>query len=365
MNFNKNNNLDLTQKLNFLTSFTFYGIVLITIFILIKFIVPFFSPFIIGFLIAFVLKPITCLISSKTSLSRKICGAIVVILTYIIIVIFLWIISSKIVIIIQNIANNNQHFFSLYFMPVIKNLDNIVNNFLNKNFPTINFKTDDIFESMIGSLDQTIAETSKALISWIAKFSSTIPSFLIGLTFAITSSIYISSDYVKITKTFNQLVPSKFQKIIETTKNCAIKIVLKYFKAYLLLTLINFSLLTLSFFILKIDNPIGLAALTSICDIIPIFGSIVIFLPWTIYLITIKQFSLAIKICLIFLTINILHGFLEPKILGNQIGLHPVLTLMSVYVGMKLFGFIGIFLLPISLQICFSIYKSEQTLYLN
>lgn len=348
------------KKADFLVFAAYYCSIVTAIFLTFKFLVPFFMPFIVGFLVAFVLKPITCAISRKTSLSRKICGAFVVIFAYSIIIFLIWFICAKIVIAIQSFASNNQKIFEDEIMPMIKNLNHGFNQFLSNISPSFGLNPSEMLDAVFDSIDHAIAESSKAIVVWIAKISATIPNFLIGLTFAVTSSIYISSDYVKIIQTINNLLPKKIRTLIEQTKKNSISAILKYIKAYAFLMLISFAALAIGFFVAKIENPIGIAALTAICDAVPFLGSGLIIFPWMITLILLQNFQLALKIGVIFLIVSVGRSFLEPKILGKQIGVHPVLTLLSVYVGMKLFGFFGIILVPITFQIGFASYRSYK-----
>lgn len=103
--------------------------------------------------------------------------------------------------------------------------------------------------------------------------------------------------------------------------------------------------------ILKISNSILIAALIAIIDILPILGTGGILLPWAIISIITGNIGLAIGLVSLYLLILIIRQVLEPKIVGNQIGLHPIVTLICMFVGAQLLGFIGLFLLPILVTI--------------
>lgn len=348
---------DMQKKTNFLIFLIYYATIVGSVFLTIKFVIPFFMPFLIGFLIAFILKPLTSILSNKTSLSRKICGTAVVILVYIALTFSMWFICSKIVAAIQLFVNNNQGIFENQIMPAIKNLTKQFNQLISNIFPSLNLESTEIFETIADSINKSVAESAKATIVWIAKIGATIPNFLIGLTFAITSSIYISADYANISKNLINLLPKNFKKLVLKTKGYTTSTIVKYFKAYSLIMIISFTTLAIGFVIIGIENPIGIAALTALCDAIPIFGSNLIIVPWVIVLILMHNFDLALKVGIAFLLVSIIRGFLEPKIVGKQIGMHPVLTLIAVYLGLKLFGFIGIILIPIATKIGFFVYE--------
>lgn len=357
--FKQNNSND--KKTNFLIFVAYYCTIIVAAFLSIKFLIPFLMPFLIGFTIAFILKPLTKIISKKTHISHKICGAAVVILSYCLLTTSIWLVCIKVISTIQSFTAENQGIFVNRIMPTIKNLSYNFSAFCDNIAPNLGFKTEEVLEKIAGSIDKTIADTSKMLIIYAAKIGSAIPNFLINLTFAVTSSIYISTDYLKMAQTLDDITPKNLKKFIQTIKIYTTNTIIKYLKAYSLLTIISFISLSIGFLIIKIKNPIGIAALISICDLIPLLGSNIVVFPWIIILILLNNFSLAIKIGIIFAIVNIFRGFLEPKIIGTQIGLHPVITLITFYIGMKLFGFLGLILIPTIAQIGFTIYKQYNT----
>lgn len=186
------------------------------------------------------------------------------------------------------------------------------------------------------------------------------PNFFVGLMFAIMSSIFISSDYNNIAVQITKLLPKNKRSLIFQTKMYTIKTITKYIRAYLILMFLTFIELIVGFLIIGIENPIGVAALVSICDAIPLIGSGIIILPWCLILISIGNIKLGLELIVLNIIVGILHSFLEPKILGNQLGMHPLVTLISVYIGIKLFGILGVIFIPIIVQITLSLYKSKN-----
>lgn len=95
--------------------------------------------------------------------------------------------------------------------------------------------------------------------------------------------------------------------------------------------LITFTKLTIGLSLIRADNPIGAAAAIAVCDALPVLGIGTILIPWCLLSFTMGRFSFAVGILIIYVIIGILRGFLEPKILGKQLGLHPLAALIAVY----------------------------------
>ena len=103
-----------------------------------------------------------------------------------------------------------------------------------------------------------------------------------------------------------------------------------------------------------------IALLIAIFDILPVLGTGGILLPWTVILLVMKNYPMGIGMFALYIIITIIRNTLEPKIVGKQIGLHPLATMISLYVGLKLMGFWGMLIFPTSLAIISSMKKEIQ-----
>ena len=97
--------------------------------------------------------------------------------------------------------------------------------------------------------------------------------------------------------------------------------------------------------------------MVAIFDILPVLGTGGILLPWTVVLLVMKNFSMGIGMFVLYLVITIIRNTMEPKLVGKQIGLHPLATMISLYVGLKVIGFWGMLIFPTSLAVLSSMRK--------
>ena len=347
------------ERLNFLVNILYYALIFAIIFFTVKYIIPFIAPFLIGFLIAFFLRPISKKISKITRINNKFCNIFLILFCYFLIATIIWIVIVKISYEIKSLASSTQQIYSMYISPFYEFLNEHITIFLNTVFKDIDENTKNFMENIPVLFSNLFNTSTKYLLGTITKIGAKIPDYLISITFSIISSIYFSYDYFKITNFVINLFPEKTKHFLFKTKYLTIKTIVKYFKAYCFLMFYSFILLTIGFFIIKIENPIGIAAIICIFDSIPIIGSGIILIPWAIILFAENNFSLAIAILVVFLVTNILRSFIEPKVLGKNLGIHPLLALFSIYIGAKVLGFIGIIVAPITTNILFLLYKTK------
>ena len=115
--------------------------------------------------------------------------------------------------------------------------------------------------------------------------------------------------------------------------------------------LLTFFELTIGLHILGIENALVIAFLIAIFDVLPVLGTGGIMIPWILICFLNKQMKTCVGLLILYLVITVIRNIIEPKIVGKQIGLHPLLMLLCMYLGAKLFGFLGIFILPILILI--------------
>lgn len=120
-----------------------------------------------------------------------------------------------------------------------------------------------------------------------------------------------------------------------------------YLKAELLLSVGVFFILLGGFVLTRQPYGLLLALGLAVLDFIPIVGAGTVMVPWAVVELVTRNFSSAISLMVIWGVIALFRRAMEPKFVGDQTGLSPVLSLLSVYVGMKLGGVLGMILGPV------------------
>ena len=133
-----------------------------------------------------------------------------------------------------------------------------------------------------------------------------------------------------------------------------------YLKAQLIILLIISSICCVGLFLTGNSYAVLVGCGIGLCDALPFFGTGTVFIPWLLFKVFCVQYLLAGAYGIIYLICNFTREFLEPKLIGNKLSIHPMLVLISTYVGLCVFGVFGFFLGPVAGLLIAEIYKASE-----
>lgn len=195
---------------------------------------------------------------------------------------------------------------------------------------------------------------------WLSALAAAVPKIVIFLIVTFIASIWITADYPRICAYFCKMLDGKSLGTVKKVRFHALATLRKSLRAYGALLLLTFAQLWLGLFLLGIENAAAPAALIAVVDILPVLGTGTVLIPWALLCLATSRVHLCIGLLILYAVITIVREVAEPKLVGKSIGMYPPLTLLSMYLGMKLFGIAGLFLLPLSLQILLCLRRSGK-----
>lgn len=208
-------------------------------------------------------------------------------------------------------------------------------------------------EQITSSLDGFDFSWIKTPITGVISTASRIPSILISIVVTIVLSCFMTADYDLIMKFIYCQFPKEKRKDLTRAKQLLKLNLGKMAKAYALIMLVTFTEVFIGLTILKMlglfhSSYIAvIAVVTCIVDIIPILGTGTIVLPWAVYSLIVGDYGMTIGLLILYAVITVIRQIVEPKLVAGQLGLPPFVTLISMYLGLKFFGVLGVFALPI------------------
>lgn len=212
-------------------------------------------------------------------------------------------------------------------------------------------------ESATSAIDMdTIKSGLSTGISGMYSVVKNIPSVLIGIVIGFVAWIFFTKDYDKVVRFIQRQMPKDKKNTLVEFKQVFYKTILTMFRAYGLIMCITFGELLLGFSILSMLGIMKngyfalIAAGIAIFDILPVAGSGGILIPWAIVCLVTGNYKQAIGLIIMYVVITVIRQYIEPKIVGTSLGVNPIVTLMGLYFGLKLFGFIGMFIVPITIM---------------
>ncbi len=210
------------------------------------------------------------------------------------------------------------------------------------------------------ALERIPAALTSALSSLATGILKNMPLFLFGSLAALISACYMAADFPGLATFLKSMTGSRFYGNLLTVKDILTTGVLQFLKGYALLFLINTVLLGVGFLVLNIKYAPFLAVAIAFADVLPVIGTGTILIPWGIVRLLASDWYQGVGLLLIFAVIAVVRNLTEPKIIGKQIGVAPLFTLMAMFVGFRLLGVAGLILLPLALLVVIEYYKRQM-----
>ncbi len=343
--------MDLRKKKNFIINCLYASIIIIIISLVLKYGLTIISPFLIAFIISYFISSLSNFISKKTKLRYKFTSFILVFIFYLCVGLIITFIGIKSINFLIEIISKLPEVYSKNIEPSFRNSFEELKQVLKKMDPSIV----DTLNNMVTQITQTVGETIKTIslkaVDPLSNYAVSIPSFLIKALLCIISTFFITIDYKLITDFIMKQFTENGNKLFAEIRDYIIGTLLVCIRSYALIMTITFSELSIGLSIIGIKNSILVALGISIFDVLPILGTGGIMIPWIIITFISGNFNQAIGLLILYVIITVIRNILEPKIVGAQIGLHPIVTLTSMFMGAQIFGIIGLFGFPITLSL--------------
>ncbi|MBQ7096845.1 MAG: sporulation integral membrane protein YtvI [Clostridia bacterium] len=348
------------KRRKFIVNVTYFALIVSLVFLFFKYAVVWLMPFIIGFILASIANPLVSKICGKTGINRRLCAFVVMLLEYFLIIFVVWVAIAKILGSAQAVFADLPRYFDENIVPFWNNFK-ITLTEISRDWPPevlvhVSSFTDGAFESLRG----LISGASEHFLSFITQTTGRIPFLFLSVVFAVLSSFFISMDYDEIRAWVKGHIPTRLVGVVSDTKLQLGKTLLKYVKAYSIILSITFVELIIGLMILRVENFLGIAAIIAVFDILPILGTGGIIIPWSLFSFASGNYFLGIGLLVLYLVIILVRNFAEPKIIGMQLGLHPLVTLLTIYVGYRFFGIIGMIGLPVMTTIFLALHKTGK-----
>ncbi len=339
----------MEMKKNFVINAAFYAIVAALVVVGWKYLVPAMMPFVIGFVVASMVQmPLNALPSSNPR-HRKIAAPVFCLAFYVALIALMVVFVSKIVSEIGNFAASVPDLFYDKVYPVIW----IIGDEIQEVLEPIDMNLAQIVNEVGKTLASTLARYATQFSGWavkaLASGAVSIPGALVQIIITVVASFYMAADYRTVTSFLKKRIPQSQREFVVQVIDYAKTAVLVYIKSYSIMFCITFVELWIGFTLLQVPYALGLAFGIAVFDLMPILGVGGILLPWSVASLAMGDFLMALGVLALYLVIAAVRNALEPRIVGAQIGLHPLATLVAMVVGLELAGLVGMMLLPITL----------------
>lgn len=361
-------NPKVEKRREFLINLLYAAVILAIVYVFFKYCFWLAAPFLLSFLFAVILqKPLRWLDKKSKNKCHTLWSLLLVFLSIAVVLVPIILLLVRLINEIGNFVSylidqlsDFPQFMEMLKSEILKLLtflpDSIYNSVSQSITTAIDGLVQDFDLNKIGLNTATITNTISSGVTGIYSVVKNVPSAVIGIVIGIVAWILFTKDYDRIVKFIQLQLPENKKNLLVEMKQVFSKTILKMVRAYAIIMFITFCELTLGFTILSalkiMSNSyiVIIAIAIAVFDILPVAGSGGVLIPWALISFVTGNTSQGIGLLVIYVVISVIRQYIEPKIVGESLGVNPLITLAGLYFGLKLFGFLGMFVVPLGIM---------------
>lgn len=312
---------------------------------------PFFLPFILALIVAMILEPLIGFMMRKFKLNRMFSSASVLTIFFAFII---WVAFLAIKRLVVEGVELTKKVPELY--------ESLVNNkfFIGDFYNSLSDSNKEYINSTIGDIVAKITEFITKYAGNLVGFLMAFPGYFIASIVFVVATYIISIELPFLKNAFLRFFEegrsrSKMELVINKLKDA----VIGFLQAQIIFSTLTFIICLIGLIVLKFELVIVISLLIVLVDLLPIVGTGTVLVPWGTYLLITGNFYQGLGLVILFVFITVFRRVIEPKLLGNAMGLNPLLTLVAMYIGLQLMGLIGMFIFPAILIIIQALEEAE------
>lgn len=318
------------------------------LFVFFKYLLGLLLPFIVAFGVSLCIRPLAEKLHNRTGIPKKLLCLVLVLVILAFLGLIMFLLIDKLIFELREIFSYATQNADGWILQTVEYI-----NKLSDKFPFLDtFADEDELKRVLSDFAETmLTKFTQSVPSALSRLIILLPKLLFVSLILIMASYYFCADIDEIYVFFSNMFPNKIARLIPTVSKRLKNVGVNIAKGYLLTMLLTFIQLYIGFLILKTDYAFSLALITALVDILPIIGVGTVLIPWAIFKLIAGAYYQGFGLLIIFAVVSVVKEIIEPRIIGKSIGLHPLATLFSMYLGLEICGFVGLITFP-ALVIC-------------
>lgn len=302
-----------------------------------------FAPFVVGWIIASIANPVVCWLDSKLKIKRKLGSALMIVLVIGAVIGLAYLVISMLVREIGSWIVSLPTVFDSVTVE-IKELSESLSGVLSMLPKDIRNAGSGFVDNLGDALGGLAANLSEPTVSFAGDVAKQIPSMVIGTFMVILSAYFFVADRETVLTWAKKVTPEAVYKRVSMAMTHFKLAVGGYFIAQFKIMVVVSTILFVGLSLLRVEHAIVLSILIGLLDLLPFFGTGTAFIPWCIYTVLTGDYMRALFLLIIYVITQVVRQLIQPKLVGDEVGLKPLPTLLLIYIGYKLGGFLWMIL---------------------
>jgi len=305
--------------------------------------IRFFMPFVIGWIIAAIASPLVNWLEKRLKIVKKLGSALIVILVLAAIILALYFGISRLASEISDLIRNFPDMYAQLEIGLRQIGDTLSGIF--ERLPT---GIQNGWKTVVQNLDQymgnLVSNMSEPTVMAAGNIAKSVPYYLISFIVAVLSAYFFIVEREEVLAWMKRVSPESVQKRMTLVIDNLRYAVGGYFKAQFKIMGIVFLILLVGLGILDTGYFVLVAFLIAFLDFLPFFGTGTAMIPWAVYEFFMGDYKMTVALIVIYVITQAVHQLLQPKLVGDSVGLNPLVTLFLLYIGYRMGGILWMIL---------------------
>ena len=353
-----------TRRVDFLVNTTYWAVIVAIVYFVFKYLLRLLMPFFLALVFAALVRPISHYLSRETRYVKNEKGEKVLVrrrvrmnrtLAGILSVVVLFLVAGGIlVLVVIRVSDTAAALISsvpvFYETSVAPGFERIYTRMLElaeRMDPSVKDALAGAVPNLITNLGSTVTNLSARAVSWLTSIATRLPRILLSTMICLIATVFIAVDFDRIKNFIRRNLSEKTLRIAVNVRTSFLEMVWQFLKSYFIIFCITTVEISLGLFIIGVEKPVLIALVIAVLDAFPIVGSGLVLLPWAGAMLITGSYVRGLGLLAVYTFVAVFRQIIEPRIVGKHVGLRPLVTLICMYAGTKLFGGMGLFALPI------------------
>lgn len=329
-----------TKYLKILCNFLAAGIILFLVFFLLPKLLAYFMPFVLGFIFSLIANPIVRFLEKKLKMKRKYGSVLMIVLVIAVIVLLFYGVIAALAAGIESFvayiptmtANAGKE-----LMQAGEQLENLL-----MKLPFVqDIRLEEIGETLSGYITEFMSGSGEPTVLAIGDFAKRIPDVLVGVIVGLLATYFFIVDHDKLAGMIERHVPESLRKQTRRISDQLVRVVGGYFKAQFKIMGVIYVVVFIGLLMLDVDYAWLIGFGIAFLDMLPVFGTGTVLCPWAVIKLFSGNYMTALGMLILYAVTLVVHQLVQPKLVGESVGMDPFAALFFMFVGYRISSVIG------------------------
>ena len=342
---------DYGKRRRFILNAVYFALILALVYVLTRYALPLLWPFLLAYLFAWLLHPIARFLTRRFHMKYTLSAALCLGIFFTVLVGLTVFLGIRLVSLGAGFVSRLPGVYTGVLEPAFGELGTALETYAAHLPPDAYHMISDLLSGASDSLRQGITDLSLKGVGLISGLAAKLPKLIIRAVLCVIATVFMTLDFARITAFIARQFPAGPRHVLHKTRETFVTVLLQYGKSYGIIMAVTFGEIFVGLLLLRQPNALALGALIALFDIFPVVGAGLALVPWAGIALLGGETVKGVGLLSLWVIVTVVRQVLEPRVVGHQVGLPPLCTLMAMFVGTSLFGAVGLLGLPIACAI--------------